>query len=101
MRPPLEYQIDNQSSHNSNGQNGWPVWVIVESICVELPEFKCAVDEHTRSISESEKGNRNESSCANKASGIAWLGEVEESSGDSSEQDSEVKPFLININISH
>jgi len=60
-----------------------------------LPEFECAVDENTCCISDSEKGNPNESSCAGKASSIAYLGEVEESSGDGSEQDSEVKPFLI------
>lgn len=50
-----------------------------------VPEFDCAVDENTRSISKSEKGDRNESSCADKGSGIAWIGEVEESSGDCSE----------------
>jgi len=60
-----------------------------------LPEFECAVDENTRSIGKGEKGNYSESSCADNGIAIAWFGEVEESSGDCSEQDPEVKPFLI------
>ena len=49
------------------------------------PEFECAVDENTRSISESEEGNYDESSCAKEAIGISRISEVEESSGDCSE----------------
>lgn len=59
-----------------------------------LPEFECAVDENPSGISKSEEGNKNEHSCADNSSIIARISEVEQGGSDSSEQDSEVEPFL-------
>ena len=60
-----------------------------------LPELECTVDENTASIGKSKKRNPNEDSRADNASAIICIGKVEESSGDCSDQDPEVKPFLI------
>ena len=91
-----QHDVRQQRRDEEQRKDGRSVLIIIQPFCAPRPQPQSSVNEDNGGVRDGYQSRKGEHRGGDQTMHVTWLNEVEEGSGDCSDVDREVKPFLRN-----